>query len=157
MNNYMKKHKKVIFLDIDGVLNNKESKHIHNHGTAMDKKCVGILRKIVEEFNAVLVISSAWRIAPGIPKIEKGLSWVGWDNPPIIGETPSLSLLKKRRGKEIQCWLKENPTESYIIIDDEPGLLKEHLLKEQSPFLVQPNSPDGLQEKHFRQIQKIWK
>ena len=150
----MKKYEKVIFLDIDGVLNTSGSKHIHNHGTAMDKKCVEVLRKIVEEFNAVIVISSAWRIAPGIPKIKKGLSWVGWDNPPIIGKTPNLSLLKERRGKEIRYWLLENPTESYIIIEDEP----DELLPQQFPFLIQPNHrTGGLQEKHFRQIKNLWR
>ena len=149
----MKKYEKVIFLDIDGVLNTSGSKHIHNHGTAMDKKCVEVLRKIVEEFNAVIVISSAWRIGPGILRIKKGLSWVGWDNPPIIGKTPNLNLLKERRGKEIQHWLSHNPTESYIIIEDEPC----DLLKEQFPFLVQPSSTDGLQEKHLQQIRNMWK
>jgi len=116
----------VIFLDIDGVLNNRRSMWLayhHKHYPTdsllghftVDKLCVDKLRKVVEDLDLKIVISSTWRSRPG--SVEHALAWAGWYNPPVIGVTgkdPS-----RKRGREIDTWLSENKVDQYAIIDDD--------------------------------------
>lgn len=52
-----------IFLDIDGVLNNKDFllKNKREFGGKIDDRSVQILRRICKEFDAKVVLSSSWR------------------------------------------------------------------------------------------------
>ncbi len=150
----MKKYKKVIFLDIDGVLNYIGSKIVHRL-YVMDDDCVARLKKIVDEYNTVIVITSRKRIpVRWKQKILDLFADSNWYDPPIIDRTcPLVSHDVTGRGKKIQKWLRDNPTESYIIIDDCPVVLKEQL-----PFLIHTSmSSGGLTEKHVKQIRNIWK
>ena len=56
--------RKIIFLDIDGVLNPKwwdSDKQSDNYGRLFDAKAVANLAKIIEETGAEIVISSMWK------------------------------------------------------------------------------------------------
>jgi len=50
----------VIFLDIDGVLNGHEFNHDAKSNT-IERRCVRRLNRILEETDALVVLSSAWR------------------------------------------------------------------------------------------------
>jgi histidinol phosphatase-like enzyme len=52
---------KVIFLDIDGVLNSEEFLK-KNKNEAIDRNNVSILKKIIDKTGAFIVMSSAWRL-----------------------------------------------------------------------------------------------
>jgi len=128
--------KKVIFLDIDGVLNTEQTdirliekygeskyeKYLYDdYGRIFDDNAVKALRKIIDKTNAQIVISSTWRV--------RGLTFLNslWKkrNMPgkIIGITPSLRL--ESRGEEIAEWMRRNPVDKYVIIDDNKDILLE--------------------------------
>jgi hypothetical protein len=130
---------KVVFLDIDGVLNDAI--------TTMDlmddkpkKEHLDCLKAIIETTNAKIVLSSTWRLFPSARNtVKNALKNVGLE---FIDKTKEL----KDRASEIQEWLSRHPeVEKFVILDDEEisgkfpdnlvqttfyrGLLPEHVEK----------------------------
>ena len=137
--------RKVIFLDIDGVLNTKYwySKMDRNtpkdkYGYAFDPNAVANLKRIVEATGADIVISSSWKCI-GLSQLEE--MWADRSLPgKIIGVTPnsvSDDLLLNAdidsmeiyhiRGTEIKEWLDRfgKQVNGYVIIDDMDNMLPE--------------------------------
>lgn len=108
---------KVIFLDIDGVLNSddyidiaKNSQGIERH---IDIDKVKLLKKVIDETGAKTVLTSSWRNSKDIGPLREFLAKyeIYFDATPFI---------KWERGLEIKQWLSEhNRVEDYIILDDE--------------------------------------
>lgn len=117
---------KVIFLDIDGVLNSNNLKLI-------DKNNVALLKLLAEKTGAVIVMSSGWRsrfdddMKPETKEAihlqdilyEYGIR--------LFGKTPDFSTeeIRKNRtfsevkAKEIKAWLSDHTDiESFIVLDD---------------------------------------
>lgn len=137
---------KVIFLDIDGVLNGypyiltAEAQWEH-HCDLLDKNtgasgslrqyhdcahlnldCVARLRKVVETTEAYIVISSTWRMHHTLESIRFVFGLRGFHNleDRIIGLTNTDH--RGQRGPQIQDYLNEHPEiESFVILDDEIG------------------------------------
>lgn len=112
---------KIIFLDIDGVLNSITSS-ITNEKTyspeGLSKDAIGLLKFVIEHTNAKIVISSTWR-SFGSAEWFKGLfEGHGWYLPPIIDITRR-SKSGEIRGDQINAWLSINNVENYICIDDD--------------------------------------
>lgn len=115
---------KVLFLDIDGVLNHKlfydnfdKIKLVHNNYpyTEFDPTSVSLLNKILSETNAKLVISSSWKIEKKLNDILKEVG-VKFD---IYGITPMLwGDGIHTRGDEIKQYVDENNVDKYCILDD---------------------------------------
>ncbi len=108
---------KIIFLDIDGVLNFYKSKKI-------DTRCLFYLKRIVKKTNAYIVLSSSWKESVLYPQCCSEFDNQVLDDLmnrsglPFIGVTPDID--PRRREVEIQEWLKTapEPVESFVIIDD---------------------------------------
>ena len=134
---------KVIFLDIDGVLNPKwwdSDKQSDNYGRLFDAKAVANLSKIIEETEADIVISSSWK---NIGLVELQNMWRDRGLPgKLVDITPDYMsdelLLKEdssnmdylyERGSEIQGWLLLHGDDvgRYVIIDDMDDILPEQL------------------------------
>lgn len=131
---------KIIFLDIDGVLNSwdywyrvpKEERA--NEGTAgsFDDEAVERLNQVIEETGAVVCISSTWRMMFSSGDIEQFLRKRGFRGT-VVGATPSLTEYLKdetgsvliHRGYEIQNWLDAlgDNVESYVIFDDDSDMI----------------------------------
>ena len=129
-----KKRRKVIFLDIDGVLNNEN--HIINlvsalgekqyykllegiEGTPFDYENCNLLKMLIDKTGAEVVLSSSWRLNPkGIEILEK------YTGIKVSGATPLK--LDTIRGKEIKEYL-DNHSEvvNYVILDDDDDMLDE--------------------------------
>ena len=114
----------VIFLDIDGVLNNEKTLqsnvHIHPyHVVLINKLCV--------ECNAKVVISSSWRIMVGFRLIKDHLRISGLDDKFVIDKTPVMPQLT--RGEEIKEWIKWSDADisNYVIIDDDDDFCDDQL------------------------------
>lgn len=160
---------KVIFLDIDGVLNTEsfirafwaiarrakvdriEAKAFRRavlndgYGNHFDPCACTQLQRIIEETGAKIVISSSWR--------HSGLEFMQnlWKHRELKGEVIDITGtfrdgsdmgFKERaeRGHEIKMWLEKHPeVESYVIIDDD-----DDMLKEQEPFFVQTEQMYGI-------------
>lgn len=123
---------KIIFLDLDGVLNVIEQGY-DEFGQIFHPHFVDNLRWIIDETNAKIVISSSWK-ASGL-KFLKDM-WKKRNYPgEIIDITPNVVDVVERgtcefydevdRGFEIQQWIDDNISniESYCIIDDDNDML----------------------------------
>ena len=129
---------RVLFLDVDGVLNCCQNLH------DVDADKIGRLRKIVNETGCRIVLSSNWRIRDKTRERlaallrEGGVSFSSW--------TPCLDRIAEdgihvmaERGDEIQAWLDEHAEVTcFVILDDYSDMA--HLQQ----YLVQTESFVGL-------------
>lgn len=137
--------RKIIFLDIDGVLNTERwhcqtaSNELQDeYGYKFDPVAVTNLSKIIEETGADIVISSSWKFM-GLSKMRK--MWKDRKLPGnVIGITPNtvsdeflLNVdldnmdIMAIRGQEVKEWLmlKKNEITNYVILDDMNDILQE--------------------------------
>ena len=146
---------KIIFLDIDGVLNSHRTRETFEDYVFVSDDKILLLKQILDATNAKIVLSSSWR--------------TGWrfkdKNPRCANDDVRLfeALQRKlkefdielmsytdnfwHRGKEIDTWLKNwkgEPIESFVILDDMP---KEDFVPN-SDRLIQTNICTGLTENH---------
>lgn len=140
---------KLIFLDIDGVLNHElHYKHRAGEGWEKDEPphpfddidtfAVEMLNYIIEKTKAKVVISSSWRMGREIGELQGILDCMGFEGE-IIDKTPLLHFGKLKgysrsvpRGCEIKAWLEMNKDllgkgigkyRSYVILDDDSDML----------------------------------
>lgn len=99
---------KIIFLDIDDVLNIKWK-------PKWDKLAVSNLNEIIKNTGAKIVITSTWRIAYDLLKLKDIFEKQG-----IVGDVISTTpILSMDRGYEISQWLRENKSvDNFVVIDD---------------------------------------
>lgn len=133
--------KKILFLDIDGVLNNYSPYFKYGEAKSKDEyykeiypELIEILNRIVKETDCKIVISSSWRIIFSVEEITAMFKIRNF-NGEIIDSTP---ILWKERGLEIQEWLNNNKTEKFAIVDDDTDMA--HLYS----FLFKTEMKDGL-------------
>ena len=108
---------RVIFLDIDGVLNFDTSPRI-------DRRRLFLVKYIVRRTGAVLVLSSSWRDAVLYPQCLEPADAAFVDHLmyhsglPFVGVTPDIDWA--HRELEIQKWLEmaDESIEAFVIIDD---------------------------------------
>jgi len=117
---------KVIFLDIDGVLVNRESLRKNSGFKAVGNQgCIRVLNKILGQTGAVIVISSSWRLFYSLDELRLILKTWGVSGE-IIDKTPDLSAYYRdrwdvpERGDEIWSWLgRHREVTSFVVIDDD--------------------------------------
>jgi hypothetical protein len=140
---------KVIFLDIDGVLNSADwFERISGHAISridaleemLEPRAVELLNALIMRTGATVVLSSSWRIAHGMGFINRALNARGFMQR-IMHKTP---ILGSPRGREIQAWIDraEEKPEAFVIIDDNSDMA--HL----ADRLVQTTWGTGLQLEH---------
>lgn len=153
---------KVIFLDIDGVLNNMNTRETFEDFIFVSDDKILLLKQIVDATGAKIVLSSSWRAG-----------WRAKDRNPRCASDDvrlfdalvykldeyGLALLSYtphfwHRGKEIDSWLKTwdgETIESFVILDDMD--IKE--FEPNSDRLIQTDICEGLTEKHVEQAIKL--
>lgn len=148
---------KIIFLDIDGVLNN-----LNWFKYNQDKKgtnefyfaphLVNNLNAITDTTGAEIVVSSSWRKSRDIDELKRIFKEVGITGR-VIGKTKSLYFNNHYesvpRGCEVKQWIKDNKEildkdylhwKSYVIIDDET----DYLFEQRNHLFICDNSAAGL-------------
>lgn len=134
---------KVIFLDIDGVLNCKKTPNPRKLPYVVDKKLLARLRRLLDRTGAKVVLSSSWRIDP------VGLFAAEYWGVPFIDVCPDMP--KSARCKEVLAWLSKHPKVTrYAIIDDEDDGLDDLPL-------FQPSSKTGITMEIVRGVEKYLK
>ena len=119
---------KVIFLDVDGVLNTNFTKRtLYDYYTFVDRRKVFRLRDIIERTGAQIVLSSSWReIYSPIDKfcLETLAAEFNQVRCPLwIDITPVIR--GGQRWQEIVKWLVRHPeVTNYIVLDDVAEELK---------------------------------
>lgn len=137
---------KVLFLDIDGVLNSSRTLLAYGsypHGLdreqmqRFDAVAIKLVQRLCRLTQAKVVVSSSWRLGR---KFEDFLVF----GLPIYGRTPIYT--EDHRGKEIAAWLSEHPEVSrYAIVDDS----KSEILPEQKDWFVQTDPQNGFMYEHY--------
>ena len=157
---------KVIFLDVDGVLNSEYDLMIHREKNnikgsilyaEVEDRPLKLLKKLVEKTSAKIVVSSSWRIgcersgrqsvfgADLYKKLEKRLS--DYDLY-IYDITP---VCNGQRGDEIREWLNAHKcVDRFVILDDDSDMCEYT-----ETNLVQTDYSNGLQEKHIQTAYKM--
>ena len=131
---------KVIFLDIDGVLNSAayQAEWGGDPPSNVDETRLPLLCRILEETGAVIVLSTSWRLywspdpalcAPEWRETGEVLTRYGI---PILDRTPAYN--GNNRDREIRDWLAAHAgeVESFAILDDIPfgwGDLSDRLVR----------------------------
>lgn len=134
---------KIIFLDVDGVLNSQNYLLNSNNkiSNSINPKKITLLKKLVDETNSNIVVTSAWRLSKNfqIHALK------------IQDET---ELIRGKRGEEIKLYLQKHPNiDNFVILDDEifkdyDDYLLKHLVK--TSFYI-----DGLTKEHIEQAKII--
>lgn len=144
--------KKIIFLDIDGVLNSrvytkseaflKETEGVSDaelmlirHDLHIDPLAVALLDELIEKSGADVVLSSTWRQKYSPEAITELMATRGFKHK-VVDKTPALfgkfSSSRIPRGKEINAYLRSLPEwpEAFVILDDNDDMLnlKDHLV-----------------------------
>lgn len=122
---------KVIFLDVDGVLNSdsyfERTKNEKNTRDELDENNILVLKSIIDETNALVVVTSTWKELKIYSLLKETLSKY---NISIYDKTIHLNY---QRGNEIRQYLSTHNIDNFIIIDDEvfPDFnnLTEYLIK----------------------------
>lgn len=111
---------KVIFLDIDGVLNSWNGL-IPRGGQSLKDiyiEHIEVLRWLLKKTDARIVVSSTWRRGRSVDDLRQLLYNYGLPSKYIIDKTPTLGT---QRGDEIKAWLNNSKEEieSFVVIDDD--------------------------------------
>lgn len=121
---------KVIFLDIDGVLNCAETPNPRRFPYIVDSKLLARLNELVNWTGAKVVLSSTWRCDP------IGLFAAKHWGIPFLDVCPDMPQSPRR--EEISFWLADHPDVTrFVVIDDEDDELDDLPL-------FQPSSKTGL-------------
>lgn len=141
---------KVIFLDIDGVLNTNDNiikqvnenngKQSYQYQFNFDPQSMKNLQEIVLKSDAKIVVTSTWRLHFGVDYSDRD-DYINYEKSfyrnmeeygildSYIGITPRFC--GEIRGKEIQSWLNENEKVTHFLIlddDSDMGDLMPHLV-----------------------------
>ncbi len=131
---------KVVFLDIDGVLNSQrwfDAQENEGHVgfdpesdemwlSMLDPECIARLNRVIAEHEAKVVISSSWRNLLEPERIHRLLAAKGFAGEVIGATTTSQGLVPTRRtqrGDQIAHWLATATVASFVILDDDEDMV----------------------------------
>lgn len=153
------KHK-ILFLDVDGVLNHEKfytERYERLKNGTYDKswplcefcpESVSNLNRIVKETDCKVVVSSTWRSDDNLQDIfyAVGLDFTIYDITPYH--------VSRIRGTEIDMWLEahKDEVESYVIVDDDDDMLD----NQRNRFVRTEAYKDGLNVEKTEEIIRLF-
>jgi hypothetical protein len=147
---------KIIFLDIDGVLNSMEfiqhqEKTIDDNLGYIDEQAIKRLAKIVQATQAQIVLSSSWRSMfddDMQPQFDAAKDLVTAFKKYQLKLMSKTSHLNSKRGAEVRDWLAQHPAvQQFVILDDAPFPDWNNL----TPHWIQTDWRTGLTEVDVKQ------
>lgn len=141
---------KVLFLDIDGVLNSTRTAVAFGgypmkleHMGAFDQAAIRLIQRLCDLCGVQVVLSSAWRLHYPFREVGEALGL------PIIDCTPYNG---RERGSEIAEWMAAHPeVEQYAIIDDDADMLGGQLA-----CFVRTNGHEGMTWADYSKLCEIF-
>lgn len=147
------RHPRIIFLDVDGVLNHPAHwtfvtmHRLHGLGAQCDPRCVGRVCDLVQDTDAGIVVSSTHR-RRSVTATREVFAEYGIPARYIVGITPTLEQRDPKtglytnvtRGQEIRAWLDAHPVQNrrFAILDDDRDM------GDLLPYLVRIDPSVGL-------------
>lgn len=141
---------KIVFLDMDGVVNNWSTFKTRSFYEAIEPEKVRLLNPLIERTQAQIVMSSTWRVSKSAEWLGRELHRHGLKDPQwVIGATPILNGLP--RGQEIALWCERHKVRhnDIVILDDTSDMA--HLRHR----LVQTSMDTGLLNTHVERAVKM--
>lgn len=133
--------RKILFLDIDGVVNCSLTTARHGGYIGIDPFMSLLVDRIIQATGCEVVLSSSWR------HMEDGREEVRQKVCKFIDVTPS-SMHMSCRGEEIQDWLDRHPdVTKFAILDDNSDMLES-----QKPSFFQTSWETGLTEPVMQKV-----
>jgi hypothetical protein len=142
---------KVLFLDIDGVLNSRRSSVAFDgfpHSFSpkdmarFDHVAVALIRRLCAETDSAVVLSSDWRYTNSAHETANALGL------PVIDVTPRLT---SPRGFEIQKWLDDHPeVTTYAVVDDNDLMFEPHTSR-----FVKTDEETGLSLRNYLDLKQL--
>lgn len=136
---------KVLFLDIDGVLNNEATKERCSQGRfkgfiGLDKRLLGLYLDWIKDKPIEVVISSTWRLDQDqlAEMANHGIKW--------RDVTANLGY----RGREVQAWISQHMPDKFAILDD-----IQQFYAWQLPHFIQTSYIHGLRPKNLKKVEAI--
>lgn len=152
----IKEGDKIIFLDIDGVLNNDKTLARTPQGfVGINSTLTSRLKNIVKETKAKIVLSSSWRVNYVKYYISDTdskylIKQLGYKDLKIEGST---TITGSNRGWQIKQYIEEHKIKTFVILDDEfENEFAEYNL---TKHLVHTDSRLGLTRENVEQAIKI--
>lgn len=112
--------RKVIFLDIDGVMNSVGLRVQDPRGLVdfLEPGPVATLNTIIAITGAAVVVSSTWRLTTPFPELVASFAAAGC-TAQIVDITPEIDA--RQRGLEVAAWLAQQsrPPERFVVLDDD--------------------------------------
>ena len=160
---------RVLFLDIDGVLNSNFWNDSHqkeiSDGTLIDAGKIKLLALLVNSTQAKIILHSGWRVwfddklNPTRKEAQRLVDMLAEEGLSIDGVTPDLTTEEIRRTKkfslvkadEILLWLKEHEDVSAWVVLDDLDLHNSQVEEHQ----VKPDQRVGLAEENVRMAEAI--
>ena len=141
---------KIIFLDIDGVLNSQHTDY-GGERVRLDSAAIAHLNTVAQQTGARVVLTSDWRRFYGLPRCVELLSAAGLCAE-IIDATPNLErrtlleeddfdvteYFERLRRSEIEAWMAAHDVRRFVVLDDLAVFQREH------PNIVIVNPDTGL-------------
>jgi hypothetical protein len=148
---------KIIFLDVDGVLNSNDTEDVFKGFIGLDNSGIKLLREIIGATKAEIVLVSSWKHRWYKDDKDRQDNLANYLDQRLAAE--GLKIIDKTegtsdRGTGIVKWLSEHPTESWIVFDDEifPDYEECGII----PHLVKTSFYDGgLKDKHVEMAIKM--
>jgi len=109
---------KIIFLDIDGVLNSRQYDLTRNGEDGnIDQSRLPLLKQLVDQTGGRIVLTSTWRIHLGADEIGRELEEMFLQEGLVLyDKTPQI---QNDREKEITAWLADHQeVTAFVIFDD---------------------------------------
>ncbi len=130
---------KLLFLDIDGVLNSLRSEVVNGKEKSVeniDDISLGLVQKVVKKSGCIVVLSSNWRFTHYLLDLGRRLDL------PIIYQTPSRE--DNDRQKEIEDFINSfGKIDAYAVLDDLPLDMKN---------LVKVDGENGISYDNYKQL-----
>lgn len=149
---------RLLFLDFDGVISTYEKKWM------LDESKIEILRRIVDETGARIVVTSSWKV--GCKNVgrfrellgKRGAGKAEWSDGALSWLAGSIYDITDNRGGhrggQVQRWLDahNDDVESYVILDDDDDFSESQLFN-----FVQTDIYEGLTEREAKLCIRILK